>query len=599
MRNGTVLVAGGENDLGVLSTAELYNPASKTFTVTDTMLSNRASAAAVRLNSGDLLMTGGFDSTFLNIASAEIYPAGNSAPPGLVSIALTPANPVLAVGTSSKFTATGTFSDNSEQQLSSVVWSSSNNAAAPISNDSTNQGVIYAAAPAPSTTISACAGAICGSTVVVTGIAPVFTSASNATWTAGAFGTFTVTATGNPAPSFVESGALPAGVGFDTTIGVLSGTPAAGSNPTYTLTLTAHNGIGSDATQTFTLSVVPPPTIASFNAASSAIRSGNSTTLTAVFSNGTGVVDNGVGAVTSGAAKTVAPISTTTYVLTVTNLAGTAVTASAQVTITNPIPTITTLSPAHASAGAAIPTLTVNGVNFVSGSVINFNGKVETTTFVSASQLTATIPAADNSQGGNVEITVTNPAPNAVTSAGQTFTVDSFTASAPSSAATVQAGQPAQFTLMIAPSTANGFSNSVTLLASGLPSGAQATFNPNPAPAGATVTMTITTTAHSSSVPRFTTPIQPPGIHRALTVAFMVCAVLILISFRRQLRWASIVPIAGLLLCLCLTDSCASSSGGSGSGSGISGTPAGTYSVTITATSGTLIQTTQVTLTVN
>ncbi|HLJ13715.1 MAG TPA: kelch repeat-containing protein [Bryobacteraceae bacterium] len=595
LSDGTVLVAGGENNLGVLSTAELYDPASKTFTATDTMLSTRAGSAAALLNSGDVLMTGGFDRTFSDIASAEIYPAGKSAPPGLVSIALTPADPVLAVGTSVRLTATGTFSDNSKQQLSSVVWSSSNSTAVPISNDSTNRGSIYAAAPTPSATIRACAAAICGSTAVVTGVAPGFNSANNATWTAGLFGSFTVTATGSPAPGLLESGSLPAGVGFDTTTGVLSGTPATGSSGTYILTLTAHNGIGNDAAQTFTLTVVPAPAIVSFTAGSSAISSGSSTTLTAMFSNGTGVVDNGVGAVTSGVPKTVAPISTTTYMLTVTNLAGTAVTASAQVTITNPIPAITSLSPAHASAGAAIPALTVNGANFVSGSVVKFNGKAETTTFVSASRLTAMIPATDNNQGGDVEITVSNPDPNAITSAGETFTADSFTPTALTSAETSQAGQPAQFTFMIAPSTANGFPNTVTFAASGLPPGAQATFNPNPAPAGASVTMTVTTTARGSFSPRFGMPIQPPGAFQALPIGFAVVALLILISFRRQRRWLSVVPMGALLLCLCLT-SCGSSGGGSGSVGGPSGTPAGTYNMTVTATSGTLVQTIQVTL---
>ncbi len=35
----------------------------------------------------------------------------------------------------------------------------------------------------------------------------------------------------------------------------LFGTPAAGSTGTYNLTITAHNGLGSDATQNFTLFV--------------------------------------------------------------------------------------------------------------------------------------------------------------------------------------------------------------------------------------------------------------------------------------------------------------------------------------------------------
>ena len=42
---------------------------------------------------------------------------------------------------------------------------------------------------------------------------------------------------------------------FNATTGVLSGTPAAGTGGTYTLTFTAHNGVGSDATQSFTLTV--------------------------------------------------------------------------------------------------------------------------------------------------------------------------------------------------------------------------------------------------------------------------------------------------------------------------------------------------------
>ena len=58
--------------------------------------------------------------------------------------------------------------------------------------------------------------------------APAITSANNVTFTAGTLGTFTVTASGYPAPTFTRSGALPTGVNFNTTTGVLSGTPAAG-----------------------------------------------------------------------------------------------------------------------------------------------------------------------------------------------------------------------------------------------------------------------------------------------------------------------------------------------------------------------------------
>jgi len=55
----------------------------------------------------------------------------------------------------------------------------------------------------------------------------------------------------------------------------------------------------------------------------------------------------------------------------------------------NPVPEITSLSPTGVTAGSGAFTLTVNGSGFINGSVVNFNGNARTTTYVSATQLTA------------------------------------------------------------------------------------------------------------------------------------------------------------------------------------------------------------------
>jgi hypothetical protein len=78
--------------------------------------------------------------------------------------------------------------------------------------------------------------------------APAITSAPSTTFTAGRAGSFTVTATGYPAPTFSETGALPSGVTLSAS-GVLSGTPAAGTGGVYSITITASNGVGTNATQ--------------------------------------------------------------------------------------------------------------------------------------------------------------------------------------------------------------------------------------------------------------------------------------------------------------------------------------------------------------
>jgi hypothetical protein len=90
---------------------------------------------------------------------------------------------------------------------------------------------------------------------------------------------------------------------------------------------------------------------------------------------------------------------------------------------TTSAPVISSLSPTSATTGAAALTLTVNGSGFVSGSVVDWNGGALTTTFVSATQLTASVPAADLAAAGTASITVVNSSANGGTSTAATFSI--------------------------------------------------------------------------------------------------------------------------------------------------------------------------------
>jgi len=72
-------------------------------------------------------------------------------------------------------------------------------------------------------------------------------------------------------------------------------------------------------------------------------------------------------------------------------------------------PVIVSIDPNTVVAGSPDTTITVNGANFVSGAVVRANGVGQTTTFVSASKLTAKIPANLMVNQGAIQITVTNP----------------------------------------------------------------------------------------------------------------------------------------------------------------------------------------------
>ena len=87
-------------------------------------------------------------------------------PATLVSISVLPANPSIALGTHQQFTALGTFTDNTTQDITtSVDWTSSDNSIATIGDTAGSKGLATALA-AGSTTIVASSGSISGSTIL-------------------------------------------------------------------------------------------------------------------------------------------------------------------------------------------------------------------------------------------------------------------------------------------------------------------------------------------------------------------------------------------------------------------------------------------------
>jgi N-acetylneuraminic acid mutarotase len=149
--------------------------------------------------------------------------------------------------------------------------------------------------------------------------------------------------------AWVGGSSTPGDVGQAGVYGEL-GTPAASNFPGSRYYVTSWNdndgnfwlfaGLGEDLNNTGgflnDLWEYQPPTlstITSFVASPTAITVGASSTLTGVFSNGTGVITPGNISVTSGTGESVSPTATTTYTLTVTPTAGPAVTQTATVTV--------------------------------------------------------------------------------------------------------------------------------------------------------------------------------------------------------------------------------------------------------------------------
>ncbi len=120
----------------------------------------------------------------------------------------------------------------------------------------------------------------------------------------------------------------------------------------------------------------------------------------------------------------------------------------------NPSPTLSSLVPTSATAGSAVLTLTATGTNFVAGSVVQWNGSPRTTTFVSSTQLKATISATDLATAGTASVAVFSPTPGGGTSGALTFTITA-------------ASNPSPTLSSLAPASATAGSAALTLTATG------------------------------------------------------------------------------------------------------------------------------------
>ncbi len=150
-------------------------------------------------------------------------------------------------------------------------------------------------------------------------------------------------------------------------------------------------------------------------------------------------------------------------------------------------------------------------------------------------------------------------------------------------------GETAGFTIALTPGT-GGFTNAITLTATGLPPGATYSFSPATATPGTALVNTVLTVQTAKPV----NTARDLGSEAGMALALLALPFSISRKARNAFKGARLLSVLGALL---LLGSIAGLTG-CGTSNGFFGQPAHTYTVTVTGTSGTLVHSTQVVLNV-
>jgi hypothetical protein len=416
--NGTVLVAGGcctpEAGPGALAEAQIYNPATNSWTATGSMSTGRYYATATLLGNGTVLVVGG-DNIVPNmmsgmgsspLTSAEIYnpatgswqSAGNTATGHVWATAsLLPSGQVLVAGGSLEGCCGGVTG-------------------ADLYTPST--GTWQAAANMNVAREDAAAVVLPNGTVLMTG---GYNGITATAWLASteiyqpSTNTWTVGPSMNAERAYQTATLLPDGQ-------VLV---AGGSNGSNALASAELYSAGTTST--------PAPAVTAVSPASGPAAGGTTVTVTGTNLTGGSVAFGGVAATgvscTASSCSATSPAGSGTVNVTVTTAGGTSAASSAdqftyQAAAPPPAPTISSITPTSGPAAGGT-TVTVTGSNLTGGSVA-FGTAAATGVSCAASSCTATSPAGS----GTVNVTVTTAGGTSATSAADQFT---YTAAPPPS----------------------------------------------------------------------------------------------------------------------------------------------------------------------